>query len=83
MKPGDIVLITWRDATALQDGYWEAFKTAKRHTAAKAHTVGFLVRRTKRQITVMQSFHKQGAGGVFTIPTDWVTRIKVLTRGER
>lgn len=77
-KPGALVLIVWRDASALQGGYWHSTDTAKGWKPAKVRTVGFLVKHTRRRITVMQSFHAEGCGGVFTIPADWVTRITLL-----
>lgn len=78
MKPGAVVAVQWRDAAAVAGGYWSSIADAKAHTPCLVHTVGFLVKRTKKRLTLTQSVHAGGCGGVFSIPADWVQKIEVL-----
>lgn len=79
--PGSIVLLTWHDA-AQRGPYWVTPTQAKAHRPVKVHSVGFLVKASKRRVTLMQSFHPDQTGGVFSIPAAWVTEVQTLSRGK-
>lgn len=79
--PGSIVLLTWQDA-AQRGPYWVDKAKAKAHAPVKVQTVGFLVKASKRRVTIMQSFHRDQVGGVFSIPAAWVVQVTTLNRGK-
>lgn len=80
-QSGDAVIVKWTDAAALDgEGYWNATGKAKTHKPVKVKSVGFLVKASKRRVTIMQAVHEHGeCGGIFTIPTDWIVSMKKLS----
>lgn len=87
MKLGTLVKITWVDASNI--GEWvEADEINKRLVKDDAdifYTVGFLVRETKKNISVAQTacYNKklELVSEIMTIPKGWIKKTKVLSRG--
>ena len=89
MKHGELVKITWVDASNI--GEWveaeEIHRKLDKDDADIFYTVGFLVRETKKNISVAQTVCYNNkklelVSEIMTIPKGWVKKTKVLSKGE-
>lgn len=74
-----IVIIEWLDANAA-DG-WTNMKKARSHPLAECFSVGYIVRRNFRQITLAQSISSDKGDtcdALISIPTSCIKSIKEL-----
>lgn len=69
------VLVTWRDTTTQHAG-WLSIEDASKLAPSVVRTVGFVVRRSKREIVLVQSVSNDGdALTSIVIPRDWVQSV--------
>ena len=73
-----IVRVLWEDSAGLEG--WVNSKTSRRHTAAKCSTVGFLVKKNFREVTLSQSVCSDNDDryAIFSIPMSCIKSIKEL-----
>ena len=80
MKPSP-VLVRWLDSSAIAapgGGMWLAKGAAKRHKPSEIWTVGFLVKRTKRKLVLVQSISPGQEGHGLVIPAACVVELREL-----
>ena len=77
-----MVEVRWRDATAYNG--WMTGGEARRAGAAQCLSIGYLVRRSKRRLTLVQTqsvgsmTFEDRINGLFVIPRAWVSRVRRL-----
>ena len=72
-----LLLVVWRDAISNHAG-WEKLDTIATQTPATVRSVGWLLRRTKRHITLVASIVGDEGSSDATIPTGWIVSEKEL-----
>ncbi len=72
-----IVEVEWSDACGYSK--WDGLEEYEELAPMPCKTVGYLLTQTKTKVTVMstQSEDRGGNGGL-SIPTPWITKIRVL-----
>lgn len=69
------VHVTWRDASTWTG--WQPVKDADSHMPADCQTIGFLIRYSKKMVSLCHSINEYGKmGDCLTIPREWVQRVK-------
>ncbi len=82
MKNYKLVEIEWEDSR-LPTSEWQFIKNANISTICKCKTVGYLIKRTNKKITVAQSIgdlnsNLSQANGIMTIPACCVIDVKEI-----
>jgi hypothetical protein len=74
------VEISWVDATGHSG--WQTVSEAMAKRPVLMYTLGYLIDRNKKYIKLVRSLDNDGedVGDVFTIPTDWVQRVRRLKK---
>lgn len=73
-----LLKVTWLDAKSLPAG-WKSVKKAKKSKPAEIISVGYLVKKRKRSITLVASLTDDGdCDGDVVIPRDWITKTEKL-----
>ena len=72
-----LLLVKWIDAASHHAG-WEKLDTIAQQTPPIVYTVGWLLKRTKRHITVVASIVGDEGSGDVTIPTGMILSEKEL-----
>ena len=77
-----IVEILWEDACSLSG--WDNIETYKNHTAMPVKSVGYLIKRNKKCITLAgtQALDEGFCQGI-TIPLSWMKQIRTLQKGKK
>lgn len=72
------VEISWVDATGHSG--WQSVDEALDRKPVLMHTLGYVIEKTDKYIKMVRSVEDEGhdVGDVFTIPTDWIQRVKRL-----
>ena len=77
IRRSSIVQVDWNDAASI--GKWEP--NEREPGLAKCTTVGFLLRRAPKHITLVGSFSNDNHHGeAISIPRAWINRIQVIRR---
>ena len=73
-----MVLVTWVDS--INGSGWCSVKTYKRQKASACYTAGFMLKRSKKAITVIQSLDPDNDNGcaAITIPTGCILKVEEL-----
>ena len=76
--PVRAVEVLWQDATGHSG--WHSVDEAMRKEPVTMSTLGFLIDKNTRFVKLVRSFDSEGqdVGDVFTIPANWVHKIKRL-----
>ena len=75
------VLVHWLDSSSIVasgGGMWLASGSAKKHKPSKISSVGFLVKRTKRKLVLVQSISPSQQGNALVIPAACVVELREL-----
>lgn len=72
-----LLLVTWRDAVSNHVG-WEKLDTIAKQTPVTVRSVGWLLRRTRRHITLVASIVDDEGSSDVTIPTGWIISEKEI-----
>lgn len=73
----EIVEVEWVDSAAR--GRWGSVEEYQKHDVVMCRTAGYLLKKTKRAVTIIQSQHTDdGLCDAMAIPTKAVTRIRRL-----
>lgn len=72
-----LLLVQWYDATSNHSG-WEKIDTIAKQTPPVVRSVGWLIRRTKRHITLVASIVGDEGSSDVTIPASWIISEKEL-----
>ena len=72
-----LLLVEWHDAASNHSG-WEKLTTIAKQTPPVVRSVGWLVKRTKRHLTLVASIVGDEGSSDVTIPTGWIIREKEL-----
>lgn len=77
-----IVEVLWWDAQSVHG--WDTLPGWRKEKAlAECRTVGYLVKRTKREIVMAQGIADNGKlSECWGIPAPWVTKVRLLRRGD-
>ena len=75
-KKRKIVKVIWNDAVARAG--WELRKTLKSLTPPRCVSVGFLISKNKKYVTLAQNFSKADVGEQISIPRAMIKKIKKL-----
>ena len=82
MKPikyalNKVVLVDWRDACT--KGGWDYIGAYAKHAPSNIRTVGFLLKKTKKEILIATSQSEDGdINQSIAIPLPWVVRVVTL-----
>ena len=73
-----VVEVSWNDATGHSG--WQTVDEAMERKPVLMHTVGYLIERNDKFLKMVRSVDNDGddVGDVFTIPNDWVRRVRRL-----
>lgn len=81
LQPGALVRVRWEDAYATTETWIkdQDFNEAK-HGIQAVYTVGYVWRRTRRQVILAQSIGVNDAevGSTMAIALPWISEVKVL-----
>lgn len=72
----DIVEVVWLDAVA--DSTWTDIEAVKNHGVVEVSTVGYLLKKDERQVTLLMTKGDECVQGYFVIPAGCITEIKQL-----
>lgn len=70
MSDFPLVLVTWHDAET-QHG-WESVSDARVDTIPACVSVGFVIKKTRKEIVLAQTIARGELNGRITIPRGWV-----------
>jgi hypothetical protein len=75
-----IVEVYWFDAHSR--GGWDSVESYLEHDIAPVVTVGYLLRETKKSITITQTqgIEQNDVNGAIAIPLSWIVKKKVLRK---
>ena len=71
-----IVEVNWVDANG-NDG-WVSLKRAQTHNLAPTNSIGYIIKKNKRQITIAQSISGDAVDMILSIPASCIKSIKEL-----
>lgn len=78
MKIGDVVEVEWWDACG-GGGSWESLTDVLKVEPLKVDSVGYLVKKDRRYLTIVQSTNaNKDADHFLCVPRVWITRVTVL-----
>lgn len=72
-----VVEVTWYDAISMRG--WRDKATYAKQKAAPCRTVGYIIKKTKREMVLAQTQGGDEINGSMTIPRDWVQKIRKLS----
>jgi hypothetical protein len=76
-KIGPVVKVIWHDAWCA--GGWKPLEVYAEETPVECYSVGFLVKKTRTHLTLLQTFNAAGRGtDSITIPRSWVQEVVEL-----
>ena len=81
MKRRRLVLVTWHDAVHLTHGWVDSLVFS--HKNDYVHTVGWLLRKDKKSLTIAQSDGINTVANTMQIPVQMVERIQTLKWAKR
>lgn len=70
MSDFPLVLITWKDAETSVG--WEAIGDAQADTIPACVSVGFVIKKTRKEIVLAQTMARGELNGRITIPRGWI-----------
>lgn len=73
LKLPKLELVEWVDSTS-PGNIWTDHEMATANAVAVCYTVGFVVKETRREITLAGSYSQNQSGGVMTIPKAAIQR---------
>lgn len=83
LKTPRIIEIEWSDSCSTH-GWFSQAETAEEARVIRMKTIGYFVRRTKRDIAVAQTVSEHGKfSEVWTIPAPWRVHIRAVRTPKR
>ena len=77
-EPGSLVLVTWRDSCSPGRKWQDRDWVKDNYTAVTCRSVGWLVRRDKKDLVLCASYGQPEVGDVTAIPSACVVSVKRL-----